>query len=333
MRPIHILFLSQFAETNEQDFPVLREKYGSKPSYHLNISQILNKLGYKVTLTSDLEYLFKKPNNFDFVYSLFHRANFKNSEIFVPSVCEYIKKPYLGSGPNIRAIAEDKHLTKLLANSLGIKTPDWIVLRSNITRLSAYQQPFAPPFFVKPRFGAASDLINENSLHYEWESAIKHANTILDNSIDLIIEKFIPGKNACISFVGGSKPIILPAIIYETESLHSIESNLLKRGFIKNGYREFIASEIGLNDIQNHLRKSAEKLLEVLPEIDYGRLDFRFESENAIPEFLEFNICCSLSKGSHTVKASKAIGLNQSDLIKKILDVSFIRQKLIGQTL
>lgn len=37
---------------------------------------------------------------------------FRNSEIFISSVAEYYKIAYLGARPNIRALAEDKHLSK-----------------------------------------------------------------------------------------------------------------------------------------------------------------------------------------------------------------------------
>lgn len=66
--------------------------------------------------------------NVDYVFSLMNRFGMSKPEIFISSYCEFIQVPYLGAPPNIRAIAEDKLLTKLVFRSLGLNMPEGIGL-------------------------------------------------------------------------------------------------------------------------------------------------------------------------------------------------------------
>lgn len=93
---------------------------------------------------------------------------FNNSEIFISSLLEYYSKPYLGAAPNIRAIAEDKQLAKLVAYYAGVKTANWLTYHVSVP----IQKPsFKPPYFIKPRFGASSLGINETSICSSWDEA------------------------------------------------------------------------------------------------------------------------------------------------------------------
>lgn len=64
----------------------------------------------------------------DYVFSLMNRFAMSRPEIFISSYCEFIQIPYLGAPPNIRAIAEDKLLTKMVFRSLELNVPEGIGL-------------------------------------------------------------------------------------------------------------------------------------------------------------------------------------------------------------
>lgn len=64
----------------------------------------------------------------DYVFSLMNRFAMSRPEIFISSYCEFIQVPYLGAPPNIRAIAEDKFLTKMVFRSLELNVPEGIGL-------------------------------------------------------------------------------------------------------------------------------------------------------------------------------------------------------------
>lgn len=83
----------------------------------------------------------------DYVFSLMNRFAMSRPEIFISSYCEFIQVPYLGAPPNIRAIAEDKFLTKMVFRSLELNVPEGIGL-SGEKGIPA-QAPFPGPYFVK----------------------------------------------------------------------------------------------------------------------------------------------------------------------------------------
>lgn len=49
---------------------------------------------------------------------------------FVQSICEYYNLPYIGATPNVRALVEDKSMSKQLAEHLQIPTAKWVVASS-----------------------------------------------------------------------------------------------------------------------------------------------------------------------------------------------------------
>ena len=127
---------------------------GGYPQYHYNIYKAIQDIGYDVVSSSKPYSVQFAKGNVDYVFSLMNRFAMSRPEIFISSYCEFIQIPYLGAPPNIRAIAEDKLLTKMVFRSLELNVPEGIGL-SGEKGIPA-QAPFPGPYFVKKRFGAAS---------------------------------------------------------------------------------------------------------------------------------------------------------------------------------
>ena len=81
----------------------------------LLLEKAYKKLFNNLSVTHCINDIMEKSNDIDFVISLYNRFPVRNSEIFISSLCEYYHIPYLGATPNIRAIAEDKHIAKGLS--------------------------------------------------------------------------------------------------------------------------------------------------------------------------------------------------------------------------
>ena len=162
-----ILFLAQFAPTNgKKVIPLSSEEKFYAETYHLPICDILEKYGYDYVTSSDVKELIQNYAQYDLVWSVYNRLGFRNCEVFVQSICEYYNLPYIGATPNVRALVEDKSMSKQLAEHLQIPTAKWVVASSKYP-LSAVA-PFNGPYFVKPRFGSASIGIDESCLCETW---------------------------------------------------------------------------------------------------------------------------------------------------------------------
>ena len=115
--------------------------------------------------------------------------------------------PYTGSGAKACKIAMDKNITKLIAKSVGVPTPNWVLLKRNVNNGMQLQDNDSPkfsyPYVVKPAdegstFGLT--IVNEES---ELNDAISLA---AEFSNEILIEEFISGRELTVGILG-NKPL------------------------------------------------------------------------------------------------------------------------------
>ena len=91
-----LLFLAQFAPTNgKKVIPSSPEEEFYANTYHLPICEILQKYRYDFVSSNDVTELIKNHCKYDLVWSVYNRLGFRNSEIFIQSLCEYYRIPYI----------------------------------------------------------------------------------------------------------------------------------------------------------------------------------------------------------------------------------------------
>lgn len=321
---LRILFLAKFAPNKSEDYPLVTEESdGIYAQYHYDIYKILKHLCPNTVCRRDVNTLLTESDSYDYVFTLLNRDSYRNSEVFVSALLEYLGIPYLGARPNIRALAEDKHLAKMVAKNAGLDTPPWITIDADIT--PPQQQPFKGPYFVKPRFGASSAYIDESSIAPNWEKVIEKVIELQKHRLDVIVEKFVDGVFYSVPIYFNENSIVhLPAVK---------EKSILKGNVVT--YRQKRKLEAGLNRTVNQNKnleaefiRQTNAFMDLIQPIDYTRIDFMV-TPNKI-EFLEFNICCNLGRHSAFCISANSVGLTQSDLITQILMYSLKRQKLIG---
>ena len=287
-----ILFLAQFAPTNNiiLNPPKTPEEQFYAETYHWKILEVLRKYDYDFDSTSDVEYFIQNHNKFDLVWSVYNRLNFRNSEIFVQSLCEYYNIKYIGATPNVRALVEDKSLSKQLAEYLGIRTAPWVVASRQypLSRI----QPFVGPYFVKPRFGSASVNIDESSFCETWEGAISKSEFYFEQNIDVIVEKYINGACYGVSILNNlsGKPLIASPHYTLSNKKGNIMTHSQKR-FADTGMNRFDSNDITLNHQLSHLSKIYYSTMQ---PCDYARIDYIVEKDSKLPYFLEVNVLMNL---------------------------------------
>lgn len=322
-KDLHLLFLAKFAPKEGSNYPLATEELdGVYAQYHYDIYNILKKICPNTTCCHNVSKLLDQTNHYDYVFTLLNRAPYNNSEIFVSALLEYLKIPYLGARPNIRALAEDKHLAKMAAKFVGLETPKWITIDVNESSLST--PSFCGPYFIKPRFGAASAFIDENSIAFTWPQAIERIKLLQNNGLDIIVEEFIDGIYYSVPFYfDQNNPIYLPAV----KEISTLSGNIVT-------YRQKRKLDSGLSrsvnldkKLEKELILQSDKFLKVVTPLDYTRIDFIVTS-TAI-KFIEFNICCNLGKQSSFCISANSVGLSQEDLVTNIFINSLKRQKVI----
>lgn len=324
-KDLRILFLAKFAPNIGTDYPLVTEDAdGIYAQYHYDIYQILKSICPQTVCSHNSNTLIRECNSYDYVFTLLNRAPYRNSEIFVSALCEYLNIPYLGARPNIRALAEDKHLAKMAAKYAGLSTPEWITIDSEAEYNIWRNEPFPGPYFVKPRFGASSAYIDETSIAYSWEQACHKIIELQKYGLDIIVEKFIDGifYSAPIYF-DNSTAVHLPTIREESTLQGNVVTYRQKRK-LDSGLTRTINQN---QKLESELVRQSKSFLKLIEPIDYTRIDFMV-TPNSI-EFIEFNVCCNLGKQSAFCISANNAGLSQKDLVSKIFRNSLKRQKLI----
>ena len=165
-----ILYLARFAP-DDPIFSVKPEGITSGyAEYHFRLFEALQSIGYRVASSSGPYAALMAGGNVDFVFSLGNRMQLRNPELLVPAICTYLRLPCLGAPPNIRALAEDKYLSKLAFAALGLPVAPG---RAYLPGGALEPPEFAGPYFVKDRFGAASEGVTEASLQDSWQGAAR----------------------------------------------------------------------------------------------------------------------------------------------------------------
>ncbi|EOL49342.1 hypothetical protein [Enterococcus caccae] len=323
---INILFLAKYAPKNIAE--AIPENIYDKvyAQYHHKVYEVLTNNYGKIVSTTDPGGILHLNTEVDYIFSLYNKFPIRNSEIFISSVSEYLKIPYLGASPNIRALAEDKHLAKLLSKHEGVPTAQWKTY--NVDQ-AIIPPEFAPPYFVKPRFGAASAEIDESSICASWELAAKKINELYKKDIDVILEEQIKGiYYTCPVLNNFGAPLFLTPI-KETSTLKDNVVTHQQKRKIQGGLSREISSDTTINQI---LLGFSKKLFKQIQPLDYTRFDFIVDEDTGIPSLLEFNVCCNLGERSTIAQSSLASSISYEDLLINIVDSSMSRQKLISSS-
>lgn len=287
-----ILFLAQFAPTEGVflETPKSPEEKFYAETYHWKIIESLKKLNYDFDTASDIEYLINNYDKYQLVWSVYNRLGFRNSEIFVQSLCEYLGIKYIGATPNIRALVEDKSMSKQLAEHLGIKTANWVVASKQYPLCQI--PPFPGKYFVKPRFGSASIGIDEESLCETWDEVIKKSELYFARNIDIIVEQYISGICYGVSLLNTPerKPLVAVPHYTISDKIGNIMTYSQKR-FVQKGMNRNISDNESINKQLEYL---ALKYFESMQPCDYARIDFILEEHSLTPYFLEVNVLMNL---------------------------------------
>lgn len=292
---------------------------GGYPAYYHRVWRVLTDLGYGVRTASHCLALLSAAGSVDLVFSLYNRMPIDNPEIFVASTCSFLGLPCVGAGPNIRALAEDKWLSKLAAKAVGIPVSEGAVY--HLAEELTAPPPFPGPYFVKNRFGAASEGITAESIQDEWAGAAAVARRLLERGLSVLVEAFVPGIDITVPVLGGRHPITLGVVRPGSDKAGGIITEDLKRDD-PLGYEMFEAGAL-----EADLRGDVAALWAAAGPMDYTRLDYRFDPATGRRVFLEFNICCHIGRSGAICLAAAQWGLDQADVLGHVIEYSLRRQR------
>lgn len=292
---------------------------GGYPGYYHRVFGVLRELGYRVATGSTPDALLGPARNVDLVFSLLNRMAFANPEVLVAALCAYFGLASVGGRPNARALAEDKWFSKLAAGAAGLPVAAGAVYAApaDLDRPPA----FDGPYFVKNRFGAASEGVSEQSRQENWAGARAAAERLMARGMQVLVEPYAPGIDITVPVLGSAGgPLMLGVVRPGSDRAGGIITEDLKRDD-PLGYSLFDAGAAAAA-----LHADVAALWNLAGPLDYTRLDYRFDPRTGARVFLEFNICCHIGRSGAICLAASQWGLTQADVLGHVIEYSLLRQ-------
>jgi D-alanine-D-alanine ligase len=238
-------------------------------------------------------------------------------------ILEAVAVPYTGSDAFASALAFNKHQTKDIVSKLNIKVAHGVLLDKESTEdveqtaLNIFRS-FPHPAIVKPAIGGSSVGATIVRDFHSLEPAIHKAFTI---SPKILIEEFIPGKEATVGVIEGFRNEKIYALL-PVEIIPPKKHGFFSYDAKYNG--ETIERVPGnfTPDEKEQLMQYAKAVHEAMGLSHYSRSDFIISKRGIY--FLEVNNAagCGMTKESLFPKAVEAVGASMSDFLAHIVELA-----------
>ena len=278
----------------------LEDKYDIEPIY----------------LESDISSMPNQLYDADIVFNALHGGIGENGDL--QSFLDLYNIKYTGSGPKASKIAMDKNLTKIIATSNSIPTPNWIILKTaidgEVILNRENSKKFKYPCVVKPNNDGSTMGLSIVTSEKNLQDGISIAGEYSD---EIMVEEYIPGREITVGILG-FKPLLIVEII-PNHGLYDYNCKYTK------GMSKYICPAEIPSDLTQRIQEDALKLYNLLGCRHYARVDFRLNNKNEY-YLLEINTLPGMTDTSLLPKASKIAGLSYSQLIETIIKIAMEKQ-------
>ncbi|MGA1862972.1 D-alanine--D-alanine ligase [Deferribacter thermophilus] len=263
------------------------------------VKSALDKLGYDSVLVDVDRDIDKKLRELspDYCFIALHGKYGEDGTI--QGLLEILGIPYNGANVAASSIAYDKHLTKVLLQSIGITTPEFYLCNSK-------DDVRFLPVVVKPAREGSTIGVSVVKSKSDFAMAYEEAKKFDDK---VLVERFIEGKELTVGIVNGE---VLPAIyIKPKKGFYDFESKYTK------GTTEYIF-ETGLSEEETEkLNETSLKIAKIIGCESLCRIDFIYDGKDFY--LLEVNTIPGLTETSLLPKAALKAGYSFEMLIDKII--------------
>lgn len=317
---LKILFLAKWAEGDGTPDSV----DGTHATYHHELRTTLESIGLNVEASGRYERLME-PMDADFVFTLFNRGGFVNSEMLAPLLLRKAGIAHLGAAPIIRGLTDDKHLMKYAVRGRGVQTPDWEIYRRGGLGIN-------PPSFkwdrviVKPNASSASWGIKAFD---NWDEAKAHIEWVHSDGHDAIVERFVKGQEFTVPVIGADGPWVMPVIKVNVPDPDVVRSYEQKRNLDPEDNIQLLVSKD--EALTARLRDEVQKVLPEIWPFDYGRFEFKYDAETDELNFIELNLSCNLWSTKSMSVSFRSFGRTHAELVETIVAHSLLRQGVISK--
>lgn len=233
----------------------------------------------------------------------------------IQAILEHEGIPFTGSGSHAAALINDKIVSKMFFERMGISTPKWHILtKEDYTKGLFDGRAFGYPFVAKaPSEGGSFGIAlirNENELD-KIEDVFTYETTIL-------IEKFVSGDFYTIGILGHEEKQELLPCVQGIELLEEKEHD--DPDHLKVFTGDYTAKPARLSGpLLDEMTQMSTTIFCGIGAEDVARIDFMVSREDKKPYVLEINAVPGLKPKSLLPRAAEIAGIAYDDLIEGIL--------------
>ncbi len=274
------------------------------------------------------ESLSKNPNfdvekyilNNDIIAFINYLNSNKNSVVFnalhgkfgedgrIQSVLDLMKIPYTHSGVLTSALSMNKVFSKEVAKNLGIPVAIHQTIRPKDFKIENLIIPY--PFVIKPVDEGSSVGIYLINNQQDLVNALEK----LQNFSLVMMEEYIAGVECTIGVLDGSALCVTEII--PINNFYDYESK-----YAKGGSKHILPANLDEN-VQNTMKKHAEKIYKFLNARGALRVDFIYVEEKNTPYILEINNQPGMTPTSLLPEQAKYLGISFDDLCVKLINLA-----------
>jgi D-alanine-D-alanine ligase len=228
---------------------------------------------------------------------------------------DWIGVPYTGSGVLASALTMDKLKTKRVVVGAGYAAPEYAVLTS-AADLDAALKRIGLPMMVKPASQGSSVGMTKVKAASELKGAFEAAHVI-----DPVVfaEKFVSGDEYTVSILQGAA---LPSIrIVPATEFYDYQAK-----YFRDDTQYFCPSGLSATD-EAELQAAALAAFKVTDCFGWGRVDFMRDRASNKFYFIEINTTPGMTSHSLVPMAARQAGLNFEELVWRVLETSFSRER------
>ena len=259
----------------------------------------------------------------DLIFNTAEAGTGRAREAFYPSLFQRLGIPYTGSDAYACTVTLDKHLTKMLVATHGVRVPGWIFARS-MNDLAGCDLRF--PIIVKPNFEGSSMGITADSVVEDMATLELRTSEALARFRDgVMVEEYITGRDIVVPYLELVSPetggILEPAeYVYPASDRRFtiFELEMKMRGF--SDVKVHVPATLSAEQRAEAMR-SSRTCVEVLGVRDLGRMDYRIDESGTL-YFLEMNALPSLEPGASIYLSGELAGLNGVDGVMEVVIAS-----------
>lgn len=231
---------------------------------------------------------------------------------------------YTGSDVFSSALAMDKDVSKIILNSAGIKTPDWIVLRKSSDEQDLKKisdnilNSIGYPCVVKPNDEGSTVGLSIVQPDVEDIQLGKSLELAFNYSDKVLIEKYIRGRELTVPVIGNETfPVIE---IRPKDGFYDYEHKYTK------GMTEYFCPADIPEETEKQARYNALRAHRIIGCSVYSRIDFILDEKNEL-YCLEVNTLPGMTETSLVPKSAAAMGMSFDKLIERLIELSLQKQK------